>query len=319
MFHQRNQLRNLSLSNQANEDEEVTCDSSDVRDSAEKVCHKYSFACCHSRRVLLSLSIQVILLFIVVAAVVDYLTRERSMYIGRRRTCHTSHFWLVECRSSWPYLFMRHTGLHHGSSFTIVPGHDKAISTWDPYNSGVVPFMLTELTASIEPDSSPGPWLLRNRHDRGPSDQRYDPDPKQSEIPKPFSRPAELKPRLQEAERRHDAPHKSVKRGPVAARHTDAPERPWWAVTRAGPQLSLVAGAEHVLGGWRWRRARSNPFARVDNAGQQQQRGRRRRRVRVFHGNAPASRAARAGQRAQFPEHGVQRRDAADVHLSGAV
>lgn len=42
MFHQRNQLRNLSLSNQAKDvemDVEVTCDSSDVRDSAEKVCY----------------------------------------------------------------------------------------------------------------------------------------------------------------------------------------------------------------------------------------------------------------------------------------
>ncbi|KAG6362745.1 hypothetical protein INS49_007838 [Diaporthe citri] len=39
VFHQRNQLRNLSLSNQAKDveiDVEVTCDSSDVRDSAEK-------------------------------------------------------------------------------------------------------------------------------------------------------------------------------------------------------------------------------------------------------------------------------------------
>lgn len=36
VFHQRNQLRNLSLSNQAKDDEDVICDASDVRDSAEK-------------------------------------------------------------------------------------------------------------------------------------------------------------------------------------------------------------------------------------------------------------------------------------------
>lgn len=35
VFHQRNQLRNLSLSNQG---KETTGDTSDVRDSAEKVC-----------------------------------------------------------------------------------------------------------------------------------------------------------------------------------------------------------------------------------------------------------------------------------------
>ncbi|KUI58050.1 Cyclic AMP receptor-like protein A [Cytospora mali] len=36
VFHQRNQLRNLSLSNQAKDDDDVICESSDVRYSAEK-------------------------------------------------------------------------------------------------------------------------------------------------------------------------------------------------------------------------------------------------------------------------------------------
>jgi hypothetical protein len=52
VFHQRNQLRNLSLSNQAKDveiDVEATCDSSDVRDSAEKVCYSGFFAYRHSR------------------------------------------------------------------------------------------------------------------------------------------------------------------------------------------------------------------------------------------------------------------------------
>lgn len=39
VFHQRNQLRNLSLSTQG---KDLTGDSTDVRDSAEKVCHMYS-------------------------------------------------------------------------------------------------------------------------------------------------------------------------------------------------------------------------------------------------------------------------------------
>lgn len=51
VFHQRNQLRNLSLSNQAKDDEDVICDASDVRDSAEKVCYIYSLAYRYSRRV----------------------------------------------------------------------------------------------------------------------------------------------------------------------------------------------------------------------------------------------------------------------------
>lgn len=42
VFHQRNQLRNLSLSNQGKDN--TTGDSSDVRDSAEKVCHMYFLA-----------------------------------------------------------------------------------------------------------------------------------------------------------------------------------------------------------------------------------------------------------------------------------
>lgn len=54
VFHQRNQLRNLSLSNQAKDDEDGNFDSSDVRDSAEKVCYMYSLAYRHSRRVLFS-------------------------------------------------------------------------------------------------------------------------------------------------------------------------------------------------------------------------------------------------------------------------
>lgn len=41
VFHQRNQLRNLSLSTQG---KDLTGDSTDVRDSAEKVCHMYFLA-----------------------------------------------------------------------------------------------------------------------------------------------------------------------------------------------------------------------------------------------------------------------------------
>lgn len=46
VFHQRNQLRNLSLSNQGIE---VTGETSDVRDSAEKVCYLCLLAYCCSR------------------------------------------------------------------------------------------------------------------------------------------------------------------------------------------------------------------------------------------------------------------------------
>lgn len=41
VFHQRNQLRNLSLSTQG---KDLTGDSTDVRDSAEKVCYMYFLA-----------------------------------------------------------------------------------------------------------------------------------------------------------------------------------------------------------------------------------------------------------------------------------